>query len=125
MELDDVLWAYRIALKTPLECSLWASLLKGMPPTFRATKQIILVIKKLNFNAKACGEKRLFELNELDEFRLIACENAKLSKERTNLWHDKRILTKDFEPRHEVLLYNSMLKLFLGSLCLGCLGLIL
>lgn len=49
------------------------------------------VIKKLNFHAQACGEKRLFELNELDEFRLISYENAKLSKERTKLWHDRCI----------------------------------
>ena len=39
--------------------------------------------KFLNFDMKIAGEKRFLQLNELDDFRLEAYENAKLYKERT------------------------------------------
>lgn len=45
-------------------------------------------------------EKRIVELNELDEFRSDAYSNDKLYKERTKLWHDKHILAQNFEPGH-------------------------
>ncbi|XP_070015531.1 uncharacterized protein [Nicotiana sylvestris] len=58
------------------------------------------------------GEKRLLQLNELDEFRLHAYENAKLYKEKTKRWDDKYIQHCKFELGQEVLLFNSRLKLF-------------
>ncbi|XP_016206436.1 uncharacterized protein LOC107646794 [Arachis ipaensis] len=68
--------------------------------------------KFLNFDAKAVEEKRLFQLNELDKFRNLACENSKLYKKKAKVWHDKKIATKTFEPGQKVLLFNSKLKLF-------------
>ncbi|XP_050207636.1 uncharacterized protein LOC126657055 [Mercurialis annua] len=73
-------------------------------------------IKKLNYDFKAVGEKRLLQLNELDEFRFDAYENAKLYKERTKKWHDAHISLKSFEVGAFVLLYNSRLQLFPGKL---------
>nr|XP_018624034.1 uncharacterized protein LOC108943939 [Nicotiana tomentosiformis] len=58
------------------------------------------------------GEKRLLQLNELNEFRLHVYENTKLYKEKTKMWHDKHIQYREFEPGQEVLLFNSRLKLF-------------
>lgn len=63
-------------------------------------------------SAKACEEKWLLQLNELDELRLNIYENAKLYKEKTKLWHDRHILAKHFKPEHQVLLYNCRLKIF-------------
>ncbi|XP_019230800.1 PREDICTED: uncharacterized protein LOC109211689 [Nicotiana attenuata] len=62
------------------------------------------------------GEKRLLQLNKLDEFRLHAYENAKLYKEKTKTWHDKHIHHREFKSGQEVLLFNSRLKLFPGKL---------
>ena len=45
-----------------------------------------------------------------------AYENAKLYKDRTQLWHDKHIVKKEFHKGDLVLLYNSRLKLFPGKL---------
>ncbi|XP_020963533.1 uncharacterized protein LOC110265099 [Arachis ipaensis] len=72
--------------------------------------------KFLNFDAKAARERRLLQLNELDEFRNSAYENAKIYKENTKKWHDKKIATRVFEPGQKVLLFNSRLKLFPGKL---------
>jgi hypothetical protein len=41
---------------------------------------------------KAAGEKRILDLHELEELRTSAYENAKIYKERTQKWHNKRIL---------------------------------
>ncbi|XP_047268066.1 uncharacterized protein LOC124898464 [Capsicum annuum] len=62
------------------------------------------------------GERRLLQLNKLEEFRLHAYENTKLYKEKTKRWHDKQIQVREFEPGQLVLLFNSRLKLFPGKL---------
>ncbi|XP_073061794.1 uncharacterized protein [Primulina eburnea] len=64
----------------------------------------------------ASGEQRLLQLNEMEEFRNDAYENAKIYKEKTKKWHDKQILRRDFEPGQQVLLFNSRLRLFPGKL---------
>ncbi|XP_061349941.1 uncharacterized protein LOC133295160 [Gastrolobium bilobum] len=74
------------------------------------------VVKFLNFDSKAAGEKRLLQLDELDEFRLSAYESASLYKEKTKLWHDRKITPRDFKVGNQVLLFNSRLKLFSGKL---------
>ena len=76
----------------------------------------IWVIKKLNFNIQAAKEKRLLKMNELEELRNEAYDNAKIYKEKTKMWHDQKIMRREFKAREKVLLYNSRLKLFLGKL---------
>lgn len=73
-------------------------------------------MRVLNFDMAAAGTKRLLQLNEMDEFRNEAYENAKIYKERTKKWHDKHILRKDFFAGQKVLLFNSRLRLFPGKL---------
>ncbi|XP_060963705.1 uncharacterized protein LOC133033117 [Cannabis sativa] len=73
-------------------------------------------MKTLNMELKAAGEKRLLQLNELEEFRNEAYENAKIYKERTKKWHDQGLVRKEFQPGQQVLLFNSRLKLFPGKL---------
>ena len=73
-------------------------------------------MKLLNFDLKVAGDERLLKLNEMDEFRLDAYENAKLYKERTKRWHDKHLIKRDFIVGDKVLLFNTRLKLFPGKL---------
>ncbi|XP_021724279.1 uncharacterized protein LOC110691631 [Chenopodium quinoa] len=80
-------------------------------------------IKELNMDSKAAGKKRLLQLNELDEFRLSAYDSARIYKEKTKKWHDKRILPREFAPGDKVLLFNSRLKIFPGKLKSRCSGL--
>ncbi|XP_047256150.1 uncharacterized protein LOC124888909 [Capsicum annuum] len=78
--------------------------------------QTYWVVKKLNLEIKATGEKRLLQLVELDEFCLHGSEYAKLYKENTKRWHDGHIQDGVFELGQFVLLFNSRLKLFPGKL---------
>ncbi|KAL5560408.1 hypothetical protein UlMin_036619 [Ulmus minor] len=72
--------------------------------------------KFLNFDLLATGEKRLLQLNEMEEFWNNAYENAKIYKEKTKKWHDRHIQKRDFKEGQQVLLFNSRLKLFPGKL---------
>ena len=51
-------------------------------------------------------------MNELEELRNEACDNARIYKDKTKKWHDQKILRKEFRIGELVLLYNSRLKLF-------------
>src|SRR4051795_11313093 len=48
-------------------------------------------VRELNRDFKLAGEKRLFDLHNLDEWRSQAYENARLFKEKVKIFHDKRI----------------------------------
>ena len=73
-------------------------------------------IKKLNCDFQATKEKRLLQMNELEELRNEAYDNARIYKDKTKKWHDQKILMREFNARELVPLYNSKLKLFLGKL---------
>ena len=72
-------------------------------------------IKKLNCDFQAAKEERLLQLNELEELRNEAYDNVRICKDKTNKWHDQKILRKKFKEGEQVLLYNSRLKLFRGK----------
>jgi hypothetical protein len=55
-------------------------------------------IKKWNMDLKAAGTKIKIQIAELEEWRGKAYHSAKLYKERTKRWHNKRIKTKQFKP---------------------------
>ena len=73
-------------------------------------------IKKMNCDFQAAKEKRLLQMNELEELRNEAHENSRIYKDKTKKWHDLKILRREFKSREQVLLYNSNLKLFPGKL---------
>ncbi|RDY04945.1 hypothetical protein CR513_11261, partial [Mucuna pruriens] len=57
------------------------------------------------------GEHRKFQLQELDELRMEAYENARIYKQKVKKFHDQKILRKDLHIGQKVLLFNSRLKL--------------
>ena len=72
--------------------------------------------QELNCNFQVAKEERLLQLNELEELRNEAYDNAIIYKDKTKKWHDQKILRKEFKAGEQVLLYNSRHKLFLGKL---------
>ena len=73
-------------------------------------------IKKLKFDFRIAKEERLLQLNELEELRNEAYDNARIYKDKTKKWHDQRIMRKEFRAGDQVLLFNSRLRLFPGKL---------
>ena len=73
-------------------------------------------INKLNFKFKAAKEERLLQMNELEELRSEAYDNAIIYKDKIKKWHDQKILRREFKAGDHVLLFNSKLKFFPGKL---------
>jgi hypothetical protein len=73
-------------------------------------------IRQFNDNENEVEKNRKLQLDELEELRNDAFENAKISKHKMKTLHDKHILRKSFHDGQKVLLYNSRLHLFLGKL---------
>ena len=91
-KLDEALWAYRTAYKTPLGMSPFRLIFgKSCHLPMELEYKAYWVIKKLNLYLEAAGKHRILQLHELHELRNEAYENSRLYKEKMKTFHDKHL----------------------------------
>ncbi|GKA80125.1 reverse transcriptase domain-containing protein [Tanacetum coccineum] len=116
-KLDDALWAFRIAFKTPIGCTPYKLVCeKACHLPIELEHKAYWALKLCNFNLKTAGDHRKVQMNELNELCDQAYENSLIYKEKTKKIHDSKIKNRVFNVGDRVLLFNSQLKIFSGKL---------
>nr|GFB12699.1 reverse transcriptase domain-containing protein [Tanacetum cinerariifolium] len=116
-KLDDALWAFRTAYKTPIGCTPYKLVYgKSCHLSIELEHRAYWALKHVNFDLKTAGDHRKLQLNKLIELRDQAYENFVIYKERTKKLHDSKIKNRIFNVSDQVLLFNSRLKIFSGKL---------
>ncbi|GKA99366.1 reverse transcriptase domain-containing protein [Tanacetum coccineum] len=91
-KLEDALWEFRTAFKTPIGCTPYKLVYgKSCHLPIELEHKAYWALKHANFDLKTAGDHRKLQLNELNELHDQAYENSLIYKERTKKLHDSKI----------------------------------
>nr|GEW65204.1 reverse transcriptase domain-containing protein [Tanacetum cinerariifolium] len=91
-KLEDALWAFRTAYKTPIGCTPYKLVCgKSCHLPIELEHKAYWALKHAKFDLKTTGDHRKLQLNELNELRDQAYENSLIYKEKTKKLHDSKI----------------------------------
>ncbi|XP_021980261.1 uncharacterized protein LOC110876395 [Helianthus annuus] len=117
-KLDDALWAFNTAYKTPLGTMPFMIVYgKACHLPVELEHRALWALKTVNSDLTEAARKRFFQIHELVALRDAAYDRSWSIKEKSKILHDRRLRKlKEFKVGDQVLLFNSRLKLIARKL---------